>query len=108
MAQVTFDDISATRRLKDAGFAPEQAEAVVQIVTRANSLTTQIVQDLADVKAHISDNMATKWDLDILHAENRSGVEGLRSEMIRMIWLQGGALSTLILGLAGIMVGLAL
>ena len=60
MAQVTFDEISATRRLKDAGFAPEQAEAVVQTVTRANSLTTQMVQDLAEVKAHISENMVTR------------------------------------------------
>ena len=60
MAQVTFDEISATRRLKDAGFAPEQAEAVVQTVTRANSLTTQMVQDLAEVKAHINENMVTK------------------------------------------------
>ena len=60
MAQVTLDEISATRRLKDAGFAPEQAEAVVRTVTLANSLTTQMIQDLAEVKAHISENMVTR------------------------------------------------
>ncbi len=60
MAQASFDVISATRRLKDAGFGAEQAEAVVQTVTQANSLTLQIVQDLADLKAHVTENMVTK------------------------------------------------
>ena len=60
MAQASFDVISATRRLKDAGFGAEQAEAVVQTVTQANSLTLQMVQDLADLKAHVTENMVTK------------------------------------------------
>ena len=60
MAQLLFDAISATRRLKDAGFDAEQAEAVVQTVTQANSLTMQMVQDLADLKAHVTENMVTK------------------------------------------------
>ena len=60
MAQASFDVISATRRLKDAGFGAEQAEAVVQTVTQANSLTLQMVQDLADIKAHVTENMVTK------------------------------------------------
>lgn len=60
MAQLLFDAISATRRLKAAGFATRQAEAVVQTVTEANSLTLQLVQDLADLKAHVTQNMVTK------------------------------------------------
>lgn len=60
MAQLLFDAVSATRRLKDAGFAAKQAEAVVQTVTQANSLTLQMVQDLADLKAHVTENMVTK------------------------------------------------
>ena len=60
MAQASFDAVSATRRLKDAGFGAEQAEAVVQTVTQANSLTVQMVQDLADLKAHVTENMVTK------------------------------------------------
>ena len=60
MAQLLFDAISATRRLKGAGFAAKQAEAVVQTVTQANSLTLQLVQDLADLKAHVTQNMVTK------------------------------------------------
>ncbi len=60
MAQLLFDAISASRRLKAAGFAAKQAEAVVQTVTQANSLTLQLVQDLADLKAHVTQNMVTK------------------------------------------------
>lgn len=60
MVQLLFDAISATRRLKDAGFAAKQAEAVVQTVTQANSLTLQMVRDLADLKAHVTENMVTK------------------------------------------------
>lgn len=35
----------------------------------------------------------------------KADVAALRSEMYRMFWLQGGALATLILGLAGMIVG---
>ena len=60
MAQASFDVILATRRLQDAGLGAEQAEAVVQTVTQANSLNLQMVQDLADLKAHATENMVTK------------------------------------------------
>ena len=60
MAQASFDVISASRRLQDAGFGAEQAEAVVKTVIQANSLTLQMVQDLADLKAHVTENMVTK------------------------------------------------
>ena len=60
MARASFDVISASRRLQDEGFGAEQAEAVVQTVIQANSLTLQMVQDLADLKAHVIENMVTK------------------------------------------------
>ena len=60
MARASFDVISASRRLQDAGFGAEQAEAVVQTMIQANSLTLQMVQDLADLKAHVTENMVTK------------------------------------------------
>ena len=37
MAQASFDVILATRCLQDAGFGADQAEAVVQTVTQANT-----------------------------------------------------------------------
>ena len=71
MAQASFDVILATRRLQDAGFGAEQAEAVVQTVTQANSLNLQMVQDLADLKAHATENMVTKSDLKELVTQLR-------------------------------------
>ena len=56
----------------------------------------------------IESNMATQSDLNVLGAQTIAAIKDLRSEMFRMIWLQGAALATLILGLAGIMLTLAL
>ena len=53
-------------------------------------------------------DMATRKDLEVLRARTDAGIAGLRAEMSRMFWIQGGALATLILGLATIMLGLAL
>lgn len=78
--------ISATRRLKDAGFGAEQAEAVVQTVTQANSLTLQMVQDLADLKNMVSRvqfeetvaRLATRDD--IRNMATRDEISGLVTE----------------------------
>ena len=51
--------------------------------------------------------MATKADLEVLRAGNKAGLEGLRAEMSRMFRIQGGVLGTLILGLATIMLAIA-
>ena len=56
----------------------------------------------------IEANMATKSDLQVMRAETNAGLEALRAEMSRMFWIQGGALATLILGLATIMLGIAI
>ena len=53
-------------------------------------------------------DMATRKDLEVLRARTDASIAGLRAEMSRMFWIQGGALATLILGLATIMLGLTL
>lgn len=58
--------------------------------------------------------MATKVDLEVLRGETMASIEalrgetigrieGLRSEMLRAFWIQGLALASLIVGLAGTM-----
>ncbi|MCY3605596.1 MAG: hypothetical protein OXH45_07560 [Gammaproteobacteria bacterium] len=58
--------------------------------------------------------MATKVDLEVLRGETMTSIEalrgetigrieGLRSEMLRAFWIQGLALASLIIGLAGTM-----
>ena len=153
MPQPALDTHAEVRKLKQAGCPEEQAEAMVDLVSRA-PLNTQIAINLEQVQFRLESietgmatksalealslrvesieagmagmatksalealslrvesmetSMATKSDLEILRAETKAGLEGLRAEMSRMFWIQGGVLGTLILGLASIMVGLAL
>ena len=136
MPQPALDTHAEVRKLKQAGCPEEQAEAMVDLVSRA-PLNTQIAINLEQVQFRLESieagmagmatksdlhaltiriesiestmtGMATKSDLEILRAQTQAGFEGLRAEMSRMFWIQGGVLGTLILGLASIMVGLAL
>ena len=133
MPQPALDTHAEVRKLKQAGCPEEQAEAMVDLVSRA-PLNTQIAINLEQVQFRLESieaamagmatksalealslrvesieaGMATKSDLEVLRAETKAGFEGLRAEMSRMFWIQGGVLGTLILGLASIMVGLAL
>ena len=177
MPQPALDTHTEVRKLKQAGCPEEQAEAMVELVSRA-PLNAQIARTLEQMQfrldsieagmAHMATksafepvqlrlesieagmanmatksaleavqlrvesikatmanmanrdqiknmatrdqikNMATKSDLEVLRAETKAGLAGLRAEMSRMIWIQSGLLGTLILGLATIMVGLAL
>ena len=136
MPQPALDTHAEVRKLKQAGCPEEQAEAMVDLVSRA-PLNTRIAGSLEQVEFRLQSiesgmatmatkadlhaltiriesiestmtGMATKSDLEILRAQTQAGFEGLRAEMSRMFWIQGGVLGTLILGLASIMVGLAL
>ncbi len=136
MPQPTLDTHAEVRKLKQAGCLEEQAEAMVDLVSRA-PLNAQIARRLEQVQSRLESiestiatmatqssleilalrvesiestmaSMATRKDLEVLSARTDASIEGLRAEMSRMFWIQGGALATLVLGLATIMLGLAL
>ena len=133
MSQSALDTHAEVRKLKQAGCPEKQAEAMVDLVSRA-PLNAQIAGRLERLESKVDiieanmatksalealalrvesiesgmANMATRKDLEVLHARRDASIEGLRAEMSRMFWIQGGALATLILGLATIMLGLAL
>ena len=69
--------------------------------------TKAALEALAARVDSIESAMATRADLEVLRAQTNAGFERLRAEMSRMLWIQGGALATLILALATIMLGLA-
>lgn len=133
MPQSALDTHAEIRKLKQVGCPEEQAEAMVDLVSRAPlnahvaGILEQVQFRLESIEATMATrsdlqalavrvesieaampNMATKSDLRVLRAQTDAGIEGLRAEMSRMFWIQGGALATLILGLATIMLGLAL
>ncbi|MYL11302.1 MAG: DUF1640 domain-containing protein [Cenarchaeum sp. SB0669_bin_11] len=135
MPQVLFDTHAAARKLEKAGHTAQQAEAVVEVVSSATEFVTRMAQDLDRIKYQVDNHMATKSDLESLRADlvERTGslradmlqrteslradtvelnmstkvsIEALRAQMVRMLWIQGLALATLIISLAGIMMSL--
>ncbi len=112
MAEVAFDTNAEIRKLQQAGCPGNQAEAMVDLVSRA-PLNVQMVKDLERVKLQtsaIETSMATKTDIvqlrgevTTLRAETRADIASLRADMFRALWIQGGILAALILSLAGLM-----
>ena len=155
MPQPALDTHAEVRKLKQAGCQEGQAEAMVELVSRA-PLNAQVTKSLEQVQFRlesieskmdgmatrsalealthrvesltlrvesieskmdgmatqsalealalrvesIESSMATQSDLKVLGAETKAAIKELRSEMFRMFWIQGGALATLIVGLA--------
>ena len=65
MTESSFETHEAIRTLQGAGFEAVQAQAVVDVVTRA-PISTQVVKDLERIKVQVETNMATKTDLAVL------------------------------------------
>ena len=85
MPQAAFDTHAETGKLKQAGWPDGQAEAMVDLVARA-PLNPQLAQDMEWLKVR---------------------VQGIENRVLRAFWIQGLALATLIIGLAGTMLGQA-
>jgi len=138
MPQPAFDTHAEVGKLKQVGCPENQAEAMVDLVSRA-PLNAQIARTLEQTQQRlesIESTMATKADLEALRADmiertetlrgdmiertealrvdlvdlrgsTQASIEALRAQMARMLWVQGLALATLIISLAGIMISLA-
>ncbi len=82
MASAALDTLSASRRLRDAGFDERQAEAVARLVAdrsdelSSNSITPlQLSREFAVVRTEI------RADNDVFRAEMRADNEQFRAEM---------------------------
>jgi len=82
MASAALDTLSASRRLRDAGFDERQAEAVARLVAdrsdelSSNSITSlQLSREFAVVRTEI------RADNDVFRAEMRVDNEQFRAEM---------------------------
>ena len=78
MNATTFDTHQAVRRLEAAGIETHQAEAIVSEMRDAAGV------DLTD--------FATKTDLATTKADLEATIAGLRADMYRALWFQGGAI----------------
>ena len=104
-------------RLQRVDTRLERVEARLQgVETRLQGVETRlqgVETRLQRVESHVlriedaMSGMATKVDLEILRGDTNTRIEALRSEMLRAFWIQGLALASLIIGLAGMMLSQA-
>ena len=134
MAQPAYDALSEKKRLESAGFAAEQADAIVETMTRTTTVNQQMSQELSGVKSRL-DGVESRLDgvesrlthvesslsevkIDLAVLKNRTSEMAtskdldaafavLRADMYRALWVQGLSLGTLILGLAVAVAGAA-
>lgn len=78
MTTVTFDTRKAVRNLQAAGFSDTQADAMVDTLAEA-----------------FTDTVATKTDI----AEVKADIANLKAEVFRALWIQGGGIVALVVGL---------
>ena len=92
MNATTFDTHQAVRRLEAAGIETRQAEAIV------SEMRDAVGVDLTDfaTKADLTD-FATKADL--ADFATKADLAGLRADMYRALWLQGGAIVAILAAL---------
>ncbi len=96
MATAVFDTLQASRKLQAAGISETHAVAIVSSMSEAFSDTVATRADIAEVKADIAALEATtKSDI----AEVKAEIANLRAEMFRALWIQGGSIVALIVGL---------
>ena len=126
MTQPAYDVLSEQRRLESAGLPAEQAEAILESVTRATTVNEKWGRKLdhvegsvtrlkADVGALKADVSVLKADVSVLKAglasvqaematkkDVEAAVAVMRADIYRALWVQGLSLGTLILGLAAL------
>ncbi|MDE0244391.1 MAG: hypothetical protein OXM59_03460 [Gammaproteobacteria bacterium] len=117
MTQPAYDVLSEKRRLESAGLPAEQAEAILESVTRATTVNEKWERKLDHVQGSVTrleaDVGALKIDVSVLKVglggvkaematkkDVEAAVAVLRADMYRALWVQGLSLGTLILGLA--------
>ena len=129
MATAVFDTLQASRKLQAAGISEPHAEAIVSsmseafsdtVATRADiaaleattkadfaALEATTKSDFAEVRGEIAEikaeiaalRVATKADLAAHEASTKADIANLKAEMFRALWIQGGSIVALIVGL---------
>ena len=98
-----FDTYRAVNALKEAGFADEQAVAVVDTIGGAMTGGLATKADLAEVKADLAEMKAglaeVKAELKGDLAAVKADVAEFKGELYRHLWLMGMGLVTLNVGL---------
>lgn len=71
MTTITFDTLELVDKLKNAGFAQEQAETVVRVIVEAQ------------------DNWITKTDIELAFTPVKTDLAVLKADSITLKWMMG-------------------
>jgi len=86
----------------------ERTESLrADVVERTESLRADLVERTGSLRADMLQRTESlRADTVELNMSTKVSIEALRAQMVRMLWIQGLALATLIISLAGIMMSL--
>jgi hypothetical protein len=99
MTSLAFDTHASVKKLKEAGFTEQQAEAQVQVfseIIESNLATKQDLkeveiafkQDLKEIEIALKqDSASLKRDIELLRAETKRDLAEMKGEIIR--WMAG-------------------
>lgn len=76
---------------REAGVSDEKAKAAARAVIGLEHAATK--SDITDLRAE------TKSDIALLRSDLRSGLAELKAEIYRALWIQGGAIITILAGI---------
>ena len=65
MTTITFDTHKFIRKLRSAGFAEEQAEAVADAFAEAQSESLPVTRDYLDARLFEMENRLVKWGIGL-------------------------------------------
>jgi Protein of unknown function (DUF1640) len=88
MTSLAFDTHASVKKLKEAGFTEQQAEAQVQVFSEIIESNLATKQDLKEVEIALKqDSASLKRDIELLCAENKCDLAETKGEIIR--WMAG-------------------
>jgi hypothetical protein len=84
--------------LREAGVADETAKAAARAVIGLEHAATK--SDISDLRADLKTAMAaTQADIAASKADLKTAVAELKAEIYRALWIQGGAIITILAGI---------
>ncbi len=88
MTSLAFDTHASVKKLKEAGFTEQQAEAQVQVFSEIIESDLATKQDLKEVEIALKqDSASLKRDIELLRAEIKRDLAEMKGEIIR--WMAG-------------------
>lgn len=99
MTSLAFDTHASVKKLKDAGFTEQQAEAQVEVLVEIIESNLVTKRDLKEVEAALKLDIAeVKRDVEALRLATKHDLEVLKQELRAEMWRIVGAQTIVLIG----------